>query len=240
MVIDFEPFGYTVSRANDSGRLMPLCFPLIGIGWPVLEALTNGPFAAEDRCGLRLNAVAKGRRGHAGSIAVVGLSVTARHNAGLLLLRRIGRRIAIRESLHPDASKKDIASIVAGRCHGCADVPARSRVNSFRHSMSSSNWKAASSSVPIRSISATAVAPAIAGSLDSSSSTAVVTLVSVSVPVMSASVAEAYRNAPRAEQKQSRSRADAPQAVQVDLVEEALCADLREILGSHVDLSRCA
>ena len=43
MVIDFEPFDYTVSRANDSGRLMHLCFPLIGIGWPVLEALANGP-----------------------------------------------------------------------------------------------------------------------------------------------------------------------------------------------------
>ena len=37
-----------------------------------------------------------------------------------------------------------------------------------------------------------------------------------------------------------QSRADAPRAVQVDLVEEALRADLREILGSHVDLSRCA
>ena len=44
-----------------------------------------------------------------------------------------------------------------------------------------------------------------------------------------------------AEQKQKQSRADeAPRAVQVDLVEEALRADLREILGSHVDLSRCA
>jgi hypothetical protein len=32
----------------------------------------------------------------------------------------------------------------------------------------------------------------------------------------------------------------APRAVQVDLVEEALRADLREILGSDVDLSRCA
>ncbi|MCA6114273.1 hypothetical protein J6524_04930 [Bradyrhizobium sp. WSM 1738] len=35
-----------------------------------------------------------------------------------------------------------------------------------------------------------------------------------------------------------QSRADAPRADQIDLVEEALRADLREILGSHVDLSR--
>jgi len=40
----------------------------------------------------------------------------------------------------------------------------------------------------------------------------------------------------RAEQKQSR--ADAPRAAQVDLVEEALRADLREVLGAHVDLGR--
>ena len=37
-----------------------------------------------------------------------------------------------------------------------------------------------------------------------------------------------------------QNRADAPRAVQVDLVEEALRADLREVLGSHVDLSRVA
>jgi hypothetical protein len=37
-----------------------------------------------------------------------------------------------------------------------------------------------------------------------------------------------------------QNRADAPRAVQVDLVEEALRADLREILGGHVDLSRVA
>ncbi|MET0546913.1 MAG: hypothetical protein ABWZ40_11435 [Caulobacterales bacterium] len=42
-----------------------------------------------------------------------------------------------------------------------------------------------------------------------------------------------------AEQKQSRA-GEAPRAAQVDLVEEALRADLREILGSDVDLSRCA
>jgi hypothetical protein len=43
-----------------------------------------------------------------------------------------------------------------------------------------------------------------------------------------------------AEAEQKQSRAEAPRAVQVDLVEEALRADLREILGSQVDLSRCA
>lgn len=37
-----------------------------------------------------------------------------------------------------------------------------------------------------------------------------------------------------------QSRADAPRADQIDLVEEALRADLREVLGTHVDLSRCA
>jgi len=37
-----------------------------------------------------------------------------------------------------------------------------------------------------------------------------------------------------------QSRADAPRAGQVDLVEEALRADLRDILGTHVDLSRAA
>jgi hypothetical protein len=37
-----------------------------------------------------------------------------------------------------------------------------------------------------------------------------------------------------------QNRADAPRAVQVDLVEEALRADLREVLGSNFDLSRVA
>jgi hypothetical protein len=49
--------------------------------------------------------------------------------------------------------------------------------------MSSSNWKLASTSVPIKSMSATAVAPAMAGSFDSSSRVTNVALVSVSVPV---------------------------------------------------------
>jgi len=43
-----------------------------------------------------------------------------------------------------------------------------------------------------------------------------------------------------AEQKQKQSRADTPRAVQSDLVEEALRADLREVLGSDIDLSRTA
>jgi hypothetical protein len=42
-----------------------------------------------------------------------------------------------------------------------------------------------------------------------------------------------------AEQKQSRAD-EAPRAAQVNLVEEALRADLREVLGPDVDLSRCA
>lgn len=42
----------------------------------------------------------------------------------------------------------------------------------------------------------------------------------------------------RAETEQSR--AEAPRADQIDLVEEALRSDLREVLGPHVDLSRCA
>jgi len=37
-----------------------------------------------------------------------------------------------------------------------------------------------------------------------------------------------------------QNRADAPRAAQVDLVEEALRADLREVLGAHVDLGRVA
>jgi hypothetical protein len=40
--------------------------------------------------------------------------------------------------------------------------------------------------------------------------------------------------------EQSRAEQTGPRAVQVDLVEEALRADLREILGPDVDLSRCA
>jgi hypothetical protein len=43
----------------------------------------------------------------------------------------------------------------------------------------------------------------------------------------------------RAETEQSRAD-EAPRAAQVDLVEEALRSDLREVLGSDVDLSRCA
>ena len=38
--------------------------------------------------------------------------------------------------------------------------------------------------------------------------------------------------------EQEQSRPDTARAVQTDLVEEALRADLREILGCHVDLSR--
>jgi hypothetical protein len=37
-----------------------------------------------------------------------------------------------------------------------------------------------------------------------------------------------------------QNRADGPRAVQVDLVEDALRADLREIVGGHIDLSRVA
>lgn len=45
----------------------------------------------------------------------------------------------------------------------------------------------------------------------------------------------------RAEQNRTeQSRADAPRAVQTDLVEEALRADLREVLGPNVDLARCS
>ena len=45
----------------------------------------------------------------------------------------------------------------------------------------------------------------------------------------------------RAEAEQNKSehsKAEGARAVQIDLVEEALRADLRETLGSHVDLSR--
>ena len=49
-----------------------------------------------------------------------------------------------------------------------------------------------------------------------------------------------HRPLPKRRPEQKRSRADAPCAVQVDLVEEALRADLREVLGSHVEVSRGA
>jgi hypothetical protein len=40
------------------------------------------------------------------------------------------------------------------------------------------------------------------------------------------------------ETEQNRAEQSRPRADQIDLVEEALRADLREVLGSHVDLSR--
>jgi 5-methylcytosine-specific restriction endonuclease McrA len=52
---------------------------------------------------------------------------------------------------------------------------------------------------------------------------------------------ETFRQRYRAEQsKTEQNTADAPRADQVDLVEEALRADLLEALGPDIDLSRCA